>query len=197
MQWNPLSDAVEVVNYSAGAQRGLTVQAEILNLDGSPQWEKTTSVDSPEDSVQKAFTLEFPASVSSVHFVRMRLARGPQVLSENLYWRGREEGDLRALRTLPVVTLQARTRVERQGDRFVLTTEIANPQAAPALLVRLSPVRATSGDRIRPALFSDNDVALMPGERKTIRTEVEARDARGEEPRIAVDGFNVAPARSE
>ena len=58
-------------------------------------------------------------------------------------------------------------------------------------------MRATSGDRILPALFSDNDVALMPGERRTIRTEVEARDARGEEPRIAIDGFNVATAQSQ
>jgi hypothetical protein len=65
------------------------------------------------------------------------------------------------------------------------------------MLVRLSPVRATSGDRIRPALFSDNDFVLMPGEGTTIRTEVEARDARGEEPRIDVSAFNVAPARSE
>jgi hypothetical protein len=197
VQWNPLTDAVEVVNYSAGPQKGLAVHAEVLNLDGSRRWEKTASVDSPEDSVQKPFTLAFPASVSSVHFVRLRLARGGQVLSENVYWRGREDENLRALRTLPSVALQTRTSVERQGDRFVLTSEVANPSAAPALLVRLSPVRATSGDRIRPALFSDNDVTLMPGERKTIRTEVEARDARGEQPWIAVDGFNVAPARSE
>jgi hypothetical protein len=197
VQWNPVSDAVEVVNYSAGAQKGLSVYAAVLNLDGTRQWEKAASVDSPEDSVQKPFALEFPASVSDVHFVRLRLSRGPQVVSENLYWRGRRDGDLRALRTLPTVALQARTRVERQAGRFVLTTEIANPSSAPALLVRLSPVRAASGDRIRPALFSDNDVALMPGEQRTIRTEVEARDARGEEPRIAIDGFNVAPARSE
>jgi hypothetical protein len=197
VQWNPLTDAVEVVNYSAGPQKGLAVYAEVLNLDGSRRWEKAASVDSPEDGVQRPFTLEFPASISSVHFVRLRLARGGQVLSENVYWRGREDENLRALRTLPSVALQTRTSVERQGDRVVLTSEVANPSAAPALLVRLSPVRATSGDRIRPALFSDNDVTLMPGERKTIRTEVEARDARGEQPWIAVDGFNVAPAPSE
>jgi hypothetical protein len=197
VQWNPVSDAVEVVNYSGGAQKGLTVHAEVLDLDGTRKWEKTASVDSLEDSVERPLTLEFPAGVSDVHFVRLRLSRGPEAVSENLYWRGKRDGDLRALRTLPAVALSARTRVERRADRFYLTTEIANPSGAPALLVRLSPVRATSGDRIRPALFSDNDVALMPGERRTIRTEVEARDARGEEPRIAIDGFNVAPARSE
>ena len=197
VQWNPLTDEVEVVNYSAGAQTGLAVHAEILNLDGSRQWEKTASVDSPEDSVQGPISLEFPASLSDVHFVRLRVASGPQVLSENVYWRGRRDGDLRALRTLPLVTLRARTSLERHGNRFALTSEIENPSAAPALLVRLSPVRATSGDRIRPAIFSDNDVTLMPGERKTIRAEVAVRDARGEEPRIALDGFNVEPARSE
>ena len=197
VQWNPRHDGVEVVNYSAGAQKGLTVAAEVLNLDGSRQWTKTAVVDSPEDSAVEPFALEFPASVSDVHFVRLRLSRGAIVVSENVYWRGRRDGDLRALRTLPRVALQARTRVERQTGRFVLTTAVENGSTSPAVLVRLSPVRATSGDRIRPALFSDNDFVLMPGEGKTIRTEVEARDARGEAPRIDVSGFNVAPARSE
>jgi hypothetical protein len=197
VQWNPLSDAVEVVNYSGGEQKGLTAHAEILNLDGSRQWEKTASVDSTEDSVQSPFTLEFPAAISDVHFVRLRLARGDETVSENVYWRGKREGHLRGLRTLPTVSLRVRTRVERQGERFVLTTDIANPSSAPALLVRLSPERATSGDRIRPALFSDNDLVLMPGERKTVRTVIEARDARSEEPRIAVSGFNVIPGWSE
>ena len=197
VQWNPLTDEVEVVNYSAGRQQGLQVQAEVLNLDGTRQWQRTAGVDSAEDVVERPFALEFPASVSEVHFVRLRLTRGTQLLSENVYWRGRQDGNLRALRTLPSVALRARTRVERQGARFVLTTELENASSTPALLVRLSPVRATSGDRIRPMLSSDNDVTLMPGERRTIRTEVEAGDARGEEPRIAVGGFNVAPARSE
>jgi hypothetical protein len=197
VQWNQATNEVEVVNYSAGAQKGLWVHAEILNLDGSRQWEKTARVDSAEDSVERPFSLEFPARVSDVHFVRLRLSRGEETASENVYWRGREERDLRALRTLPRLALEARTQVERRGDVVVLTTRVENPSAAPALLVRLSPVRATSGDRIRPAIFSDNDFTLMPGEGKTIRTEVQVRDARGEEPWIVVDGFNVAAASSE
>jgi hypothetical protein len=34
---------------------------------------------------------------------------------------------------------------------------------------------------------------LMPGERRTIRTELENPDTRGEQPRIVVEGFNVEP----
>jgi len=52
-------------------------------------------------------------------------------------------------------------------------------------------VREKSGDRILPAIYSDNYVALMPGERRTIRTELENADTRGERPRVVVEGFNV------
>jgi hypothetical protein len=55
----------------------------------------------------------------------------------------------------------------------------------------LKVVRATTGDRILPALYSDNYVSLMPGERRTIAIEVEDADTRGEAPRVTVDGFNV------
>jgi hypothetical protein len=55
----------------------------------------------------------------------------------------------------------------------------------------LKAVREKSGDRILPAIYSDNYVALMPGERRTIRTELEHADTRGERPKMVVEGFNV------
>jgi hypothetical protein len=58
-------------------------------------------------------------------------------------------------------------------------------------MVRVKAVREKSGDRILPAIYSDNYVALMPGERRTIQTELEHADTRGETPRIVVEGFNV------
>jgi hypothetical protein len=61
-------------------------------------------------------------------------------------------------------------------------------------MVRLKAVRTKSGDRILPALYSDNFVALIPGERRTIRTELENADTRGESPRIVVEGFNTGDA---
>ena len=78
---------------------------------------------------------------------------------------------------------------------LVTTTEVANPSSVPALMVRLKAVREKSGDRILTALRSDNYMALMPGEKRTITTEVNHADTRGENPRIAVEGFNVDPVR--
>jgi len=61
-------------------------------------------------------------------------------------------------------------------------------------MVRVKAVREKSGDRILPAIYSDNYVALMPGERRTIRTELEEADTRGERPRMVVEDstFNKA-----
>jgi hypothetical protein len=191
IQWNPVTDMVEVVNDSAGEERGLAARVEIRNMDGSLRWEKTATLDSAEDSTASPIRMEYPAGLSATHFIRLSLAHGDEMVSTNFYLRGVREGDYRAIRELPPVKLEAATRVERQGTRWLLTTELRNASQAPALMVRVKAVRETSGDRILPALYSDNYVALMPGERRTIRTELEHADTRGERPRIVVEGFNV------
>ena len=89
------------------------------------------------------------------------------------------------------MAIEAATTAERRGGRWLLTTALHNPSSTPALMVRLKAVREKSGDRILPAIYSDDYVALMPGEKRTIDTEISEADARGETPRIVVEGFNV------
>jgi hypothetical protein len=191
IQWNPLTDNIEVVNYSGGAAAGLSAQAEILNMDGSRKWEKTASLDSAEDSVQTPIRLEYPEGLTPVHFIRLKLTRGGQTVSDNFYLRGLEEYNFKTIRTLPRAHLTAEVKTERQGSRWVLTADLKNASSQPALMVRVKTVRDKTGDRILPAIYSDNYIALMPGERRTIRAELENADTRGERPRIVVEGFNV------
>ena len=117
--------------------------------------------------------------------------RGTDAVSTNFYLRGIKEGDYRSIRTLSKAQVKARTNAVREADRWILTTELNNASAAPALMTRLKAVRERSGDRILPAIYSDNYVSLMPGEHKIITTELKHADTRGEKPRIVVGGFNV------
>lgn len=191
IQWNPANDTVEVVNYSAGRMSGLTARVQVMNSDGAVKWEKSAALDSDEDTTQAPIKIEYPGGLTPVHFLRLELRQGERLVSENFYWRGTEEENYRALRTLPKVAIEAATTSDRRGDRWLLTTTLSNRSQTPALMVRLKAVRDRSGDRILPAIYSDGYVALMPGEARRITTELRDADTRGEKPRIVVEGFNV------
>jgi Glycosyl hydrolase 2 galactose-binding domain-like/Exo-beta-D-glucosaminidase Ig-fold domain/NedA-like, galactose-binding domain/Glycosyl hydrolases family 2 len=194
IQWNPVTDSVEVVNYSGGNVRGLTARVEILDMDGARQWEKSATLDSNEDSVVSCIKMEYPSGLTPVHFLRLSLEApgNSEPLSANFYLRGREEENFRAIRALPKVRVQATTTGSNQpGGIWRLETTLKNVSRQPALMVRVKAVRGTSGDRILPVIYSDNYVALMPAEERLIHTEIRDADARGEKPSIIIDGFNV------
>jgi hypothetical protein len=186
IQWNCLEETIEVVNYSAGNVAGLKAQVEILNMDGSRKDLKTVELDSREDSTVSCIKMAYPAGLTPVHFLRLTLMRGSETISSNFYLRSLQNDDFRAVRELPAPKVQAETAVERKNDLWTLTTHLRNNTALPALMVRLKAVREKTGDRILPVIYSDNYIALMPGESRTIVTEVNETDTRGEKPAIVV-----------
>jgi len=58
-------------------------------------------------------------------------------------------------------------------------------------MVRLKVSGKKSGKRILPVIFSDNYVSLMPGERRTIKIELQNADTRGEKPVVLAEGVNL------
>jgi Glycosyl hydrolase 2 galactose-binding domain-like/Exo-beta-D-glucosaminidase Ig-fold domain/Glycosyl hydrolases family 2/NedA-like, galactose-binding domain len=193
IQWNRVTDAVEVVNYSAGTVQGLTALAEVLNMNGSVKWKKSALLDSFEDSSLTCMQIEYPAGLTPVHFVRLTLSSAGSQVSRNLYMRGTQEANLKAIRQLAKAQVKISTEAFRRGDIWKLTTQLHNLSDFPALMVRLKVVRDRTGDRILPVIYDDNYVTLMPGEQATIHTEVNHADTRGERPRMVVGGYNVKP----
>ncbi len=191
IQWNAGTDNVEIVNYSGGNVTGLTALVQILNMDGSVKWERSAQVDSKEDSVLTPIKMEYAQGLTPTHFIRLKLTHGSQLISGNFYLHGTEEDNFKAIRDLPKVKLEATTKAAQHGSKWLLTTELYNPSAQPALMVRLKAVREKTGDRILPVIYSDNYVPLMPGERRTITTEFSNADTRGERPKITVEGYNT------
>jgi hypothetical protein len=59
-------------------------------------------------------------------------------------------------------------------------------------MVRVKAVRSISHDLIVPALYSDNYIALMQREKRTISISIEDADTRGEKPSLRVDGDNLS-----
>ena len=191
IQWNPVFDNIEVVNNNAGNKEGLTAKAQLINMDGSVQWEKETKLSCKEDSTATCFKLEFPKSLSSVHFIKLILKEGDKSISDNFYWRGLVDGNYQALNSLPIVKLQNNTKTEKSGNDWILTTTLKNTTKTPALMIRLMIVGKTKGERILPAFYSDNYVSLLPGETKVIKTRLKDEDTEGETPVVNISGFNL------
>jgi hypothetical protein len=192
IQWNASTDAVEVVNYNAGDQAGLTARAQVVNIDGSLKWEKTVALESHEDSTLTPIQLDFPVGLTRTHFIRLSLMRGGQVLSSNFYLRGVEESDYQGIRELLLAEVKAKTRIKRNGSQWQITVRLQNLSKVPALMVRVKAVRSKSHDLIVPALSTDNYIALMPGEKQAISISLFDADARGEKPGVRIEGYNLA-----
>ena len=192
IQWNPATDEVEVVNYSAGTHKGLEAKVQVLNMDASVAWEKTATVDSNEDTTEKCIKLSFPASLSKVHFIKMTLTENGKVVSDNFYHRSLEENNYQDLRQLPKVALQSTVEVTKGADgRWQSKVTVKNPSDTPALMIRLNLVGEQDGIQILPALYSDNYFALLPGEEKEVQISWKDEDTRGEKGRVLITGYNV------
>jgi hypothetical protein len=191
IQWNAFTDSVEVVNYSAANGSGLTATMEVLNIDGTVRFEKRMGVNCPEDNIVHCFEVTKPEGLSTVYFIRLRLTRGSDLISENFYWRGLAEDSLKAIRKLPKVKLGLNSKTSKKNRTWYITTKLTNSTKTPALLVKLKVVGSRTGERILPVIFSDNYVSLMVGEQRTIKMELRNADTRGEKPIVVVEGVNV------
>jgi hypothetical protein len=100
--------------------------------------------------------------------------------------RGLKQNDFRAIRELPASKLEINSNEERRGEDWQLTATIRNAGQSPALMVRVKAVREKAGDRILPAIYSDNYIALMPGESRSINVQLREADTRGERPKLVL-----------
>ena len=192
IQWNSATDEVEVVNYSAGEHSNLVAKAQIINMDGSVAWEKQQNVTSSEDTTMRCFKLEFGEDLTAAHFVKLYLMEGDNIISDNFYIRGNEDGNYQAIAQMPKVALKQSVSVERTADgNWQGSVVIENDTDTPALMIRVNVVGAEDGEQILPIFYSDNYFSLLPGERKLVSFHWKDIDTRANDPKIVVTGYNV------
>lgn len=185
VQFNPLTNRVEVINQSGGNCSALDVKAQLYDLNGNLIWEQQQTVASPEDSSTPCMPIAVPDDISPVYFIRLQLHNGETLVSDNFYWQGRESGNYQALRQLPAPELDVETSFQ-SGAEYVATTTITNRSQTPALMLRLKLV-ADDNQLILPVLYSDNYLSLMPGESRTVTTRFSSFDLKGRKPRMIVE----------
>lgn len=199
IQLNEGDGEIQVINNLDAPLDGARAHLAIYNLDGSLQYQHDYDVAAPASVATTLGSVSWPANLSAVHFVKLDLrdATG-KLISDNFYWRGLpdRQDDLKALASLPTVTLDAKgTRSDVRG-KSLLTVTLHNPGVQVALMAHLQLRRKSSGERVLPVYYSDNYVSLLPNETRTISIEVATSDLKGEGALVLVDGWNVGVTAS-
>ncbi|MBQ1736615.1 MAG: beta-glycosidase, partial [Muribaculaceae bacterium] len=182
VQWNPVSNHVEIVNRSAGRQQGI-VKASVIDLNGNTLWEQVQGYVIDEDMTLEMMRVEVPAEMSGVYFLRLAITDNTgHVRSINDYVNTTVENVRTTLHDLR----QAQVSATVNGKNITLR----NHGNSPAVMMRLN-LKGDDGEQILPVIYSDNYFHLMPGETRTIGIDWKVEDARGCQPIVEISGMNV------
>jgi exo-1,4-beta-D-glucosaminidase len=212
VQLDPAGRGVFVLNERRRGERGLRVEARVLDLAGREQHLQTATVDVGADGKVEAFVLA-PVDTGPVSFVDLRLvAAGGEQVSRNFYWLPRTPdvldheqnmwmhtpcssfADMSALRQLQPVSLGVRVAHDPADRQHALQVELRNATDRLAFFTQLR-LEDGKGDDLLPVLWDDNYVSLLPGERRVLRARVMPSRVLPADVRIEVRGANVPRVR--
>jgi hypothetical protein len=225
VQLCPLDGVVSVVNNGFAPATGLTVQAEVRDLGLAVLGQQSAAIDVEANACREVLGLSLPTSAAAtpVYFVKLEL-RDPagSVVADNLYWLSPRLDDVEVLFTddlrkfpanrpllvprqtpcFPELASLPPASLEPIAERLpppprggaALRVRLANRGRGLAFFIRARIVRAADGEELLPAYWSDNYVSLLPGQAKDLPVDLPAAPAEGLA--LAVDGWNVPPARA-
>jgi beta-galactosidase/beta-glucuronidase len=197
---NEANGHLQVINNPPTAFDG-TATVTIYNSDGTVASHQDLPAHAAGSAATDLGLVEQPDATAHLRFVKLDLrdATGA-IVSDNFYWRAGTEprNDLQALRSLPIVKLEASVKRRDAAEKSFFDVTLRNPSKNLVLMSHLQLRRGDSGERVLPIYYSDNYVSMVPQESKTLSIEVATADLHGQKPLLVLDGWNVdvAPVSS-
>ena len=202
--------SVLVVNSTLAEHSGLAVTARVLTLDGVEKASRRATVDVGPDAVARALELSDVGELSATYFLFLTLENAAgRVVSRNVYWLStRPEtlawdksqwyvtpvaqfADLTGLQRLPAAELRASASFQTTAGEGRARVVLHNPSKSVAFFLHASVRRGAGGEEVLPVLWEDNDLTLLPGERREIVAEYETKQLAGSRPAVRIEGWNV------
>jgi hypothetical protein len=193
VQLNLPGNELVVLNTTREARAGLRVHTRVVGLDNVELFSREDHVDAKANAATPLAPVPLDRLFATHPMVLVKLDMTDQsgtTVAENFYWRGKDEAAYRMLNTMQSVTLTSSVTAPKiDGEDKLVTVTLANRTAVPVLNAKLTLVDA-QGKRVLPAFYSDNYVALLPGEEK--RIEVRYPKTVGTGPAaVTLRGWNV------
>ena len=193
IQLNLPDNLLVVVNTTQADQPNLTATALVTDLAGRELFRRTDNLSAAANRTTNLTPVPLAElfAANPMVLVALRLTDGAgTLLSENFYWRGKDVASYQAMNAMPAVPVPVKLSApQADGNDKLVRATVQNMGATPALAVKLT-LTDGAGNRILPALYSDNYVSLLAGEIKeiVIRYPKENSDI----PAVNIRGWNVA-----
>ncbi|MET3470994.1 hypothetical protein ABIC78_001509 [Novosphingobium sp. 1529] len=195
-QLNLPDNALVLVNTTREDAKGLAVTSTVTDLAGKALFTRRDRADAlaNRDTTLKPLPLDTIFASTPMVLVGLTITdRTGKVVSDTVYWRGKDEDAYRALNAMGAAPLAIKTGTPQDsGSEREMAITLTNSSSTPALNTRATLVDA-AGKRILPAYYSDNYVAVMPGESRTITVRWPA--SAGTAAAVTLEGWNVPAAQ--
>jgi hypothetical protein len=203
VQMNLPDHQLMVINNPAAALNGATLSYAAYDVKGKLLASGDKPVTVAPVSTSAAIDAGVAALVAQHQLIVLKLtlkAADGKLLSQNVYWPSATLAGQQGLNQLATVPLEMATRWTGtgagsgsavRGERQLEVT-LRNGSDVPALSGKLTLLNA-DGARILPVYYSDNYIALMPGESRTVTATFKSQGA----VRLDLRGWNVAPLSQE
>jgi hypothetical protein len=192
VQLNLPGNELVVLNTTQSDQRGLVSRVRVVGLDNRELFRREDRLDALANRATALAAVPLDQLFTQHPMLLVSLAltdRQGKIVSENFYWRGRDAASYRALNDLSPATIAATVGTPTvDGKDRVIAVTLSNDGAVPALNAKLTLVDAV-GKRILPAYYTDNYVALLPGEKKTVTVRYPASATAA--PGFTLRGWNI------
>ncbi len=202
IQYSYDDNSIRVVNGNYTDFSGLKATARLYNLKMNEIFSAETSVEIKADESEKVLFIKRPAGAGDVYFLKLVLSDNEgKEISSNFYWlssKGDENADFTALGKLPEVELNySVSSVKLEDGKYTAVVEIENPSASLAFSINPKIIKGDSKDLVLPVFWEDNYFSLLPGEKRSLKVEFDAKNLDGTTPVFAIDGWNIKKAEKE
>lgn len=206
-QFDYLKNTVSVCNDYLSSFSKYKVTAQVYDINSKKVYEKTQTTDIPADGVvNDLFKIEFPAGISQVHFIKLRLYnnKGKEIAS-TFYWRSSDKYEgpktltgpttsgFESLSGLKKTQVKTTYKTRQEQGRHYIDAEIKNNTSTLAFFTQLQ-LLDPEGKPVRPSFYTDNFFSLLPGESKKITIETSSANFPSQAT-FVVKGWNVQTSK--
>jgi len=210
--WDYSTNKVKIFNSTLTDYSHMTVAASVYNIpDLAQKYMNQVTLNVLANVSTEAFTIPSISGLSTTYFIRLELKDSTgKVVSSNLYWYstspdvlGRKSNwymtavkyyaNLTGLNSLPANNSVSASATKTSSNGQDTVTIMVNNTSATniAFFVRVEVTKGQGGEEVLPVTYTDNYIALWPGESATITAKYAAADLGGQAAYVRVRGYNT------